>query len=246
MRLTIALILATALACSAADWPHWRGAARDGTTTESSRFDDGAWPPGEPAWTAQVGEGGSSPIVADGRVYTLGWRDEAECVECRDLATGQLRWIRSYEAPRYGRYHAGDEGSYSGPSATPEFDDETGLLYTLGIDGDLTCWDTAREGARVWGLNLYDDFGAKQRPDVGGGARDYGYTGAPMVVGEALLVEAGSPQGTLVALHRRTGERLWASEAIEEAGHTGGMARMTSASSGPSLAAMPTWLPTWT
>lgn len=227
MRLTIALILATALACSAADWPHWRGPARDGTTTESSRFSEGAWPPGDPVWTAQVGDGGSSPIVAEGRVYTIGWRDGAECVECRDLPSGEVLWSRSYEAPRYARYHVGDEGQYSGPSATPEYDPETGLLFTLGIDGDLTCWDAARDGERVWGLNLYDDFGAKQRPDVGGGLRDYGYTCAPMVVGDAVLVEAGSPQGSIIALHRRTGERLWASKATEEAGHTGGMARMT-------------------
>jgi len=226
MRLIVALVLATALACPADDWPHFRGPARDGVSAESSRHDEGAWPPGDPAWTAQVGEGGSSPIVAGGRVYTLGWLEGSDLVQCRDLATGQLRWTRSYEAPCYGRHHAGDEGQYSGPSATPEFDPATGLLYTLSIDGDLHCWDTTRDGKSVWALNIYDSFGVDKRPSVGGGQRDYGYTCAPMVVDDALLVEVGSPQGTLIAFEARTGERLWASECTDEAGHTGGMARL--------------------
>ena len=227
MRLIVALVLATALACPADDWPHFRGPARDGISAESSRHDEGAWPPGDPAWTAHVGEGGSSPIIAGGHVYTLGWRDGQDALECRDLATGELLWAQSTPAPQYGRFHAGDERLYSGPSATPELDAATGLLYTLGIDGDLACRDTTREGELVWSLNLYETFGAGQRPDVGGGVRDYGYTCAPMALDGALLVEAGSPQGTLIALDPRTGERLWASECTDPAGHTASMAPLT-------------------
>lgn len=227
MRLSIALIVLLVLPCAADDWPHFRGPTRDGVSAESSHYDDGAWPPGDPAWTAEVGEGGSSPIVAGGQVYTLGWRDGSDRVECRDLTTGELIWAQTYQAPVHGRYHAGDENHYSGPSATPEFDAETGLLYTLGIDGDLHCRDTADEGAPVWGLNLYDDFGAGQRPDVGGGVRDYGYTCAPLVLGDTLIIEAGSPQGTLIALNKRTGARLWASQCKDPAGHTASMVPMT-------------------
>ena len=221
------IALACALPAAADDWPHWRGPTRSDISGESSRFDEGAWPPGDPAWTASVGEGGSSPVAAAGCVYTLGWRDGSEHLECRDLPSGALHWTQSYSAPRHGRHHAGDEAHYSGPSATPEFDPQTGLLYTLGIDGDLNCWDVGHAGARVWGLNLYEAFGAGRRPDVGGGQRDYGYTCAPLALGEALVVEAGSPQGTLIALDRRTGERLWASECRDSAGHTGGMVPLT-------------------
>lgn len=223
MRLTcVTLVLAIALS-SAADWPHFRGPARDGISGESSRYDDGAWPPGAPAWTASVGEGGSSPIVAAGRVYTFGRRDGQDRLECRALATGELLWSQGEAAPKYGRFHAGDEAHYSGPSATPEFDPGTGLIYTLGLDGDLNCRDTARDGEHVWGLNLYEQFGAGRRPDVGGGARDYGYTCAPLVLGDALIVEAGSPHGALIALDKRTGRRLWASQCTDPAGHTATM-----------------------
>ena len=227
MRLIVVTVLVSAIVCAADDWPSFRGPARDGISAESSRFEDGAWPPGEPVWTAQVGEGGSTPIVIAGRVYTLGRHDGRDFFECRDLATGGLVWAQSYSAPEYGRFHAGDEGQYRGPSATPEFDPQTRLVYTLSIDGDLNCWDLAQEGAFVWTVNLYEAFGAGQRPDITGGARDYGYTCAPLVLGDALIVEAGSPQGTLIALDKRTGERLWASQCTDEAGHTGSMVPLT-------------------
>ena len=75
-------------------------------------------------------------------------------------ATGALAWTQSYPAPKWGRHHSMDERVYHGPSSTPEFDPRTGYLYTLSLDGDLNCWDTGRDGARVWGRNLIDDFAA--------------------------------------------------------------------------------------
>jgi outer membrane protein assembly factor BamB len=117
----------------------------------------------------------------------------------------------------------GDEGMYAGPSSTPEYDTETGLVYTLGADGDLGCWDARRAGRRVWGLNLYDTFRVGRRPRVErSGQRDYGYTSSPLVRGDWLLVEVGSPRGNLMAFAKRTGELLWASRNTDPAGHTSG------------------------
>lgn len=222
-RVALLLALLPALA-GADDWPHWRGPNRDDTTGELSRWEEGAWPPGEPVWVASVGAGGSSPIVVGGRVYTLGWRDGADFVECRDAATGALLWSQSYPAPKWGRHHAMDESVYHGPSSTPEFDAQTGYLYTLSLDGDLNCWDTGHEGARVWGRNLIDDFAVPQRPPIGGRVHDYGYTSAPLVYGEWLLVEVGAPDGNLMAFDKRTGEVRWVSSCTDPAGHTGGLA----------------------
>lgn len=52
MRLTVTLLLATAIVCPADDWPHFRGPARDGTSAESSRHHESGWPPGDAPWTA--------------------------------------------------------------------------------------------------------------------------------------------------------------------------------------------------
>jgi outer membrane protein assembly factor BamB len=134
---------------AAEDWPHWRGPRRDGIVAEDSGWKAGAWPLRQPLWTGNVGEGGTSPLVAGGKVYALGWKGGRDTVRCLDAATGEEVWASAYASPQYGRHHEGDEGIYSGPCSTPEYDPETGLLYTLGIDGDLRCWDTKAGGKEV-------------------------------------------------------------------------------------------------
>src|SRR6185436_18323843 len=123
----------------------------------------GAWPPRE-LWKAKVGEGSSSPVVVDGRVYLMGWNASKDHVTCRDAGTGKEIWHASYECPRYGRRSTGDEGLYSGPTSTPEFDPATGLIYTLSCDGDLQCWNARAQGQRVWSVNLSARFDVPQRP----------------------------------------------------------------------------------
>jgi outer membrane protein assembly factor BamB len=157
----------------------------------------------------------------------MGWRDQHDVVSCLQAATGEEDWSVSYKCPRYGRQATGDEGLYSGPTSTPEYDDETGYLYTLSCDGDLNCWDTARRGQRVWGVNLYDDYKVDRRPKVGrSGHRDYGYTTAPLVYGDWLIVEVGADDGTLVAFAKATGKQIWTSNAKGPAGHAGGVVPM--------------------
>ncbi len=162
-------------------------------------------------------------MVIGNRLYTLGYADGKDTLSCLDCETGKEVWSRSYDCPEYGRFKIGDEGIYSGPSSTPEFDPQTGYLYTLSTDGDLNCWDTQNQGKRIWGFNLYDEYGVTQRPKIGRqGLRDYGYTSSPLVLGEAVLVEVGSKRGNLVAFDRRTGKELWISENQDPAGHNAG------------------------
>lgn len=223
--LTIVLLYAPA---SAADWPYWRGPTRDGHSTEVSGWTGGKWLAEKPAWTAAIGAGASSPIVVGGKVYAFGRGGGGDVLRCLGSRDGKEVWAAKAAGPLYGRFHAGDEGFYSGPSSTPEYDPQTKLLYTLGLDGDLRCWDTAAAGKEVWTLNLYDAYGAKQRPRMGRSpVRDYGYTSSPLVHRDWLLVEVGSPRGTLVAFDKRTGKEVWVSELTDEAGHTAGPVPMT-------------------
>ncbi|MBM4039202.1 MAG: hypothetical protein FJ290_11880 [Planctomycetes bacterium] len=85
----------------------------------------------------------------------------------------------------------------------------------------LRCWNAADGGKAVWALNLYDKYKAPQRPNVGGGRRDYGYPTSPLVRGGLVIIEVGAPGGTVMAFDKRTGERRWASEFTGPAGHTG-------------------------
>ena len=156
----LSLALALTLTLRAGDWPHWRGPNRTGITDEASGWTGDAWLADKPAWTAKVGEGASSPIVAGDRVFTLGWEDGKDTLRCLSAKDGKPLWSQSYKSARYGRFRTGDEGLYSGPSSTPEYDPATGFLYTLSTDGDLICWDTNADGKKLWGRNLYDDYKA--------------------------------------------------------------------------------------
>lgn len=212
----------------ASDWPHWRGPNRNDITPESSHYDTNGWLPERPSWEAKVGAGSTSPLVVDGKLYTMGWKSKQDTVLCLDAETGRELWRQSYPSPEYGRNAIGDQVFYVGPSSTPEFDPDTGLLYTLSIDGDLHCWDTTRRGAKVWHLNLYERYKMPRRPRVGrSGQRDYGYTSSPLVQGDTLIVEVGGPAGNLMGFDKKTGRQRWRSRSQSHAGHNGGPVPIT-------------------
>ncbi len=167
----------------------------------------------------------------------MGWSDDeaenreeiplgTDTVYCFDALTGEEQWTQSYPCRYQRRLRVGDVGRYGGPSATPTFDEATGCLYTLSVDGDLRCWDTKDRGRPVWARNLYDEHDVKRRPNVGRGQRDYGYTSSPLVLGDRLIVEVGGTGGTVMAFDKETGDRSWASHYKEPAGHSGGPARI--------------------
>jgi outer membrane protein assembly factor BamB len=222
-------LLLVATSTLAADWPHWRGPNRNDVIDESSGWTGKAWLSEKPAWTAKVGEGAGSPLVVGEHVYSLGYAGGKDVLRCLGTKDGQELWSVEYKSPKYPRFHMGDEGLYSGPSSTPEYDPDTKFLYTLGSDGELNCWDTAAKGKKLWGRNLYDDFKVNRRPRLTRAPqRDYGYTSSALIHGDWLLVEVGSPAaGSLIAFDKKTGKQVWASELKDEAGHTGGPAPMT-------------------
>jgi outer membrane protein assembly factor BamB len=224
-RATFVAIFFSVSSANADDWPHWRGPFRNGLVSEDSGWRRGAWLPDKPLWTGNAGIGSSSPLVVAGKVYVLGWKDGKDQLACLAADSGKTLWTVSYACPQYGRHKNGDEGMYSGPSSTPEYDPASGFIYTLSTDGDLHCWDTRKQGAKIWGFNLYDRYQAPRRPRVGtSGLRDYGYTSSPLVHGEKVLVEVGAKEGNLVAFSKRSGQRLWTSECRDPAGHNGGPA----------------------
>jgi outer membrane protein assembly factor BamB len=224
---TLVIGVLLAAAARAEDWDHWRGAGRNGIVAETSGWGSPGWPLKEPLWTRNVGQGGTSPLVIGGRLYVQGWSRDQDRLTCLEAASGKELWTRSDPSPAYGRNHMGDENSYSGPTATPEYDPATGFLYTLGADGDLTCRDTRKEGRRVWGVNLNAAYAVERRPHVGAEQRDYGYVTSPFLHGATVVVLVGAKDGTVMAFDKATGTRTWVSECRDPAGHAGGMAPLS-------------------
>jgi len=190
------------LALAAADWPQWRGPARQGTSTETGLLK--AWPAGGPpqVWKIQgLGEGYSSLAVAQGRIYTQGQRGETQYVIALDAATGKKLWeVENGSAYRERRGH--------GPRGVPTVDGDR--VYAESADGTLSALD-ARSGKRIWSVNFPKQFG--------GGTPNWGYSESPLIDGDRLIVTPGGSGAAIVALNKLTGQPIWKTQS-DEAGYS--------------------------
>lgn len=97
------------------------------------------------------------------------------------------------------------DGAGDGPRGTPAVDGER--VYALGAFGDLTCLD-AENGNTIWHIHLTRDFKG-QRPGSG-------YCESPLVVENLVIVSPGGSQGTVLALDKATGKKVWQSSEVKE------------------------------
>ncbi|MEX0938302.1 MAG: PQQ-binding-like beta-propeller repeat protein [Pirellulales bacterium] len=203
----IAVVFACTMSVRAADdWPQWRGPARDGISTDTGLLRQ--WDEAPPlVWKASgLGAGFSSVSVADGRIYTMGDRDDAQLLIALDGRNGRELW-----ATRIG--DVWEPGGYAGPRATPTVDGNR--IYAIGPHGDLICVE-ARTGREVWRKNFRRDFDGKMMSG-------WGFAESPLVDGEKLVCTPGGPQAGMVALDKRNGREIWrcAFAEIGESGNDG-------------------------
>jgi len=187
------------------DWPQWRGVNRDGKSTESGLLKD--WPQGGPklAWRISgAGEGYSSFSVAGGRLYTLGARGDNEYVMAFDEATGKKLW-----EVVHGRRFSNDRGD--GPRGTPTIDGAQ--LYAFGASGDLSSLDAA-SGKVLWKINVLERFR--------GSNITWGLSESPLVLRDRVVVNAGGPGASIVAVNKKDGSVLWRSQG-DQAGYSSGI-----------------------
>jgi len=187
------------LAQTSADWPQWRGPNRDGISKETGLLKQ--WPSDGPplVWKAKgAGSGYSSLAISNGRLFTMGLRGNREYVFAFDVATGKEAW-----ATAHGNAFHNDRGN--GPRGTPTVDGER--LYALGGSGDLSCLEAAT-GKVVWTMNVLQKFG--------GANIQWGISESPLVIGEKVLVNAGGPGASIVALNKKDGSLIWKSQSDEE------------------------------
>jgi outer membrane protein assembly factor BamB len=187
------------------DWPQWRGVNRDGKSTVSGLLKD--WPQGGPklAWRISgAGEGYSSFSVAGGRLYTLGARGDNEYVMAFDEATGKKLW-----EVVHGRRFSNDRGD--GPRGTPTIDGAQ--LYAFGASGDLSSLDAA-SGKVLWKINVLERFR--------GSNITWGLSESPLVLRDRVVVNAGGPGASIVAVNKKDGSVLWRSQG-DQAGYSSGI-----------------------
>jgi outer membrane protein assembly factor BamB len=193
------------VAQTAGDWPQWRGPNRDGISKETGLLKQ--WPADGPplVWKAAgAGRGYSTMSIANGRIYTMGLRGDREYVIAFDVSTGKEAW-----ATAHGDVFRNDRGD--GPRGTPTVDGDR--VYSLGGNGDLSSIDT-KTGKIVWKMNVLTKWGGENP--------NWGISESPLVIGEKLLVTAGGPGASVVALNKKDGALLWKSQS-DRAGYSSGM-----------------------
>lgn len=177
----------------AAEWPEFRGPARDGVLPGVYLAEDWEAEPPREIWRIPIGPGWSSFSVAGDRLFTQEQRGDQEVVSCYDTGSGAELWARQNEA-RFWEPVGG-----AGPRATPTVHD--GKLFALGATGLLQRLDPLT-GRQVWQRDLNQDSG-REPPQ-------WGYASSPLVAGDVVIVHAGGPgdQG-LLAYDLESGEPRW-------------------------------------
>jgi len=199
-------ILLCCTAVRAADWAQWRGPERTGYVPAGEPVPASLPGPPKVVWHIDVGNGVGSPVVAAGKVFYLDNQDAREVVHAVDATDGKSIWSAVLDDVQK------DSQSVPGPRSTPTVDEDR--LYVQSVRGELQCLGTA-DGKVIWRTNFVKDFGAifiGERGQAFGASR-HGNTGAPIIDGEHLLVQAGGQKGaSVVCFEKHTGKVIWESQ----------------------------------
>lgn len=183
-------------AAFAQDWPQWRGPNRDGVVASFTAPQ--VWPDKlKTIWKVPVGLGHSSPVVVGRKVYLHSRQGENEVASCFDLDSGKLLWKDSYQTPY--TMNPAAIGHGKGPKSTPVVSNNK--LYTFGISGVLSCYETAT-GKVVWRKEFSNQFKAT--------SPYFGSATSPLVHNGLVIVHVGGhDSGALTAFDAETGDVKW-------------------------------------
>ena len=175
------------------DVTQWRGAARDGIITGLTAPQ--AWPDAlTERWKVEIGTGYATPLIVGNRVYQFSRIGDNETMTALDAASGKVVWQAGYPATFTMNPAAKAHGP--GPKSTPVF--FNGRLYSIGMTGVVTAWDTAT-GKQVW-----------QKPGAGPEMLYTSHAFSPVVdAGHVIFHVGGNDKGALTAFDLNTGAVVW-------------------------------------
>jgi outer membrane protein assembly factor BamB len=174
----------------------WRGEMRNGVYNETGLLK--VWPTDGPQllWSHEgLGEGHTSPAIANGKLYVTGLSGDKLMLFVFDL-NGNLLIKKEVSKDR------DDSREHAGTRSTVCVND--GKLYVYSALGQLVCLDeTTLE--EVWTKDLFTDFDGKNIA--------WGATESPLIVGEKIFMTPGGVVNNIVAMNKNTGELIWSSPA---------------------------------
>ena len=178
-----------------AQWNQWGGPNRDFKADTTGLAE--SWPEMGPKtiWSRSLGEGNSSIVVNEGRIFTMYRSGDEEVVIALDRDSGKTVWEHRYPAAmlesietRYGK----------GPHATPALHD--GRVYALGVNGLLHCLDQ-ETGKVVWSHDLVKEYSAKPP--------EFGFASSPIVYKKTLIASVGGKGVGMMAFDLASGKIAW-------------------------------------
>jgi len=129
---TVAFVAAVTGYCRADDWPHFRGPNCSGVSETDASLPVGFGGGKYVAWSAELGDGIGSPVVAGGRVFVSAMADEQTVgLYAFDAASGERLWERTWPTGDLPEVHL----TNSHASTTPAADGQRVYFYfsTLGM-----------------------------------------------------------------------------------------------------------------
>ena len=185
-------------------WLDWRGPLKTGVSLEAGlpeKIDAKT-----ALWSVDF-PGQSSPVIANGKLFVMGYEGEAENLQegisAFDTETGKLLWKQLnndfLSDVIYLRY----------ATSNPAVDPETGNIFTQGSQGLLTSYSP--DGKVLWQHSMMEEFGRLTFPNS--------RTASPIIDGELVITRgitsawgAHGPAGDrFYAFDKKTGELVWSS-----------------------------------
>ena len=147
-------------------------------------------------WARELGDGYSTILVEDGRLYTMYRAGDQEAVICLDAETGETIWEHRYD-------HDAAEGHVAqfgdGPRATPLIAGDR--IYAIGVAGLMHSLEK-ETGKVVWAHNLWGAV-------FGGNWLQHGYTSSPIEYGDTVIALVGGEGKSIVAFDKADGSVVW-------------------------------------
>ncbi len=198
---SLALLLVSTNASSAADWPQYRGAHHNGVSTDRiTRQWTGAVT--NPVWRIVLTNGLGSLVVADGRVFTQVRRTTnggpKELCVALHAGTGAELWAVPLDDAAY---PDGGVGFDDGPRTTPAV--EGGSVFVLTSYLKLHRLN-ATNGAVIWEKDLRTLYGSS--------VIDWQNAASPVLDNGLIYLNANSGTDTLMALRTSDGGLAWRSQ----------------------------------
>lgn len=185
-------------------WLSWRGPEQSGVSRETGLPEKVT--PEDALWVVDW-PGQSAPVIANGKVYSMGYFGEGadlqEGISCFDADTGKKLWHHAFNDflsdTIYLRY----------ATASPVIDAETGNVYMQGTQGILA--GLTGDGKLLWSHSLMEKLGRLTFPN--------GRTATPVIDGELVITRGitanwgatGPASDRFYAFDKRTGELVWSS-----------------------------------